>query len=124
MSQLDDFRAAVAAGNHEGMTATLAEDAVLYSPVTFKPFEGREAIAQLFSILVETFEDFRYIEEFQEEGKAALIFAARVGDRELQGLDWFRFDDDGRIAELTVMIRPMSAVIALAQAVGPKLAAA
>jgi hypothetical protein len=41
----------------------------------------------------------------------------------VEGLDLIRFDADGRIAELTVMVRPMSAVVALAEAVGPKLAA-
>jgi hypothetical protein len=124
MSAHAAFRAAVEARDHEGMVACLAPDAVLNSPVSFKPFEGREAVARLFEILLETFEDFRYVDEFDGEGKAALMFEARVGDRQLQGLDWFRFDSDGQIAELTVMIRPLTAVIALAEAVGPKLAAA
>ena len=118
------FRAAVEGGDHAGMVAALAPDAVLRSPVTFKPFEGREAVAGLFAILLEVFEDFHYTDEFETEGKAALVFSARVGDRQLQGLDLFRFGADGQIAELTVMVRPLSAVIALAEAVGPKLAAA
>ena len=44
------------------------------------------------------------------------MFEARVGDRELQGVDILKFDDDGRIAELTVMVRPMSGMHALAEA--------
>lgn len=124
MSSHAAFRAAVEAQDHEGMVAALAPDAVLNSPVSFKPFEGREAVSRLFAILLETFEDFRYTDEFEAEGSAALVFAARVGERQLQGLDLFRFDEAGQIAELTVMIRPLSAVIALAEAVGPKLAAA
>jgi hypothetical protein len=118
------FRAAIEAGDHAGMVAAFAPDAVLRSPVSFKPFEGREAISQLLAILLETFEDFRYTDEFEGEGKAALVFSARVGDRQLEGLDLFRFGPEGEIAELTVMVRPLSAVIALAEAVGPKLAAA
>jgi len=124
MSAAAAFRAAIEARDHEAMVAGFAPDAVLRSPVTFNPFEGREAIAQLLAILLETFEDFRYTDEFEAEGKAALVFRARVGDRELEGLDLFRFDADGSIAELTVMVRPLSAVIALAEAVGPKLAPA
>jgi hypothetical protein len=118
------FRAAIEARDHAGMVAAFAPDAVLRSPVSFKPFEGREAISTLLAILLETFEDFHYTDEFEGDGKAALIFRARVGDREVEGLDLFRFDAEGAIAELTVMVRPMSAVIALAEAVGPKLAAA
>jgi hypothetical protein len=118
------FKAAVEAGDHAGMTATLAPDAVLRSPVSFKPFEGREAVSSLFAILLETFEDFRYTDEFEADGKAALVFRARVGDRDVEGLDLFRFDDEGRIAELTVMVRPVSALMALGEAVGAKLTVA
>jgi hypothetical protein len=124
MSAHAAFRAAAETGDHAAMVATLAPGAVLRSPVSFKPFEGREAVSRLFAILLETFEDFRYTDEFEADGKAALVFTARVGDRELEGLDLFRFDADGQVAELTVMVRPLSAAIALAEAVGPKLAAA
>ena len=124
MSSHAAFRAAVEAGDHAGMVAALAPEAVLHSPVTFKPFEGREAVSRLFAILLETFEDFSYTDEFEADGRAALVFRARIGDREVEGLDLFRFDDDGLIADLTVMVRPLSGAIALAEAVGPKLAAA
>ena len=53
-----------------------------------------------------------------------LVFEARVGDRELQGLDLIRADADGRIAEFTVMIRPASGLMALAERMGPALQAA
>jgi hypothetical protein len=120
----DAFRKAVESADKQAMTAALAPEVVFNSPVKHVPFEGREAVEVLFTALLETFEDFRYTDEFETEGKAALVFSARVGDRELQGLDLFRFGADGQIAELTVMVRPLSAVIALAEAVGPKLAAA
>jgi hypothetical protein len=123
MSSLSDFRAAVEGGDHAGMVAALAPDPVLRSPVSFKPFEGREAVSRLFEILLEVFEDFRYTDEFEADGKAALIFNARVGDREVEGLDLFRLDDEGRIRELTVMVRPASGLMALGEAVGARLAA-
>ena len=123
MSDLAGFRAAVQSGDHAGMVAALAPDPVLRSPVSFKPFEGREAVSRLFEILLEVFEDFRYTDEFEADGKAALIFRTRVGDRDVEGLDLFRFDADGRIRELTVMVRPASAVMALGEAVGARLGA-
>jgi hypothetical protein len=55
---------------------------------------------------------------------AVLVFKARVGDRDLDGVDILRFDGDGRIAELIVMVRPMSAVTALAEAMAARLAEA
>jgi hypothetical protein len=64
------------------------------------------------------FENFRYVARFEEGDAAALIFKARVGDREVDGLDLLRFDGDGKVAELMVMVRPMSGLNALAEAMG------
>jgi len=124
MRSANAFRSAVEAGDLEGMMARFAEKAVLHSPVTFTPFEGRAAIQQLLTILFEVFQDFKYTDELKaEDGTAALIFRARVGDRDLQGLDLIRFDESGLIRDLTVMIRPRSAIEALLAEVGPRLAA-
>ena len=123
MGKVNAFRSAVEASDLEAMMATFAEDAVLNSPVTFKPFEGRAAIRQLLAILFEVFKDFRYTDELvAEDGTAALVFAARVADRDLQGLDLIRFDGSGLIRDLTVMVRPRSALEALLAEVGPRLA--
>jgi hypothetical protein len=115
------FRTAVEAGDHAGMVDALAPDVKFNSPVAFKPFEGREAVSKLFEALLETFEDFRYTDEIDAGGVHALIFRARVGDKELEGLDLLRMDEDGKIAEFTVMVRPASGLMALGQAMAPKV---
>jgi len=121
-----DFRRAVEARDLDAMMAPFAEDAVLHSPVTFKPFEGRAAIRTLLGILLEVFRDFRYTDALASEDGAthALVFRARVGERDLEGLDLIRFDGAGRIRDFTVMVRPRSALDALLAEVGPRLAAA
>jgi limonene-1,2-epoxide hydrolase len=118
------FRAAVESQDHAGMVDALAPDVIFHSPVTFKPFEGREAVAALLGVVMRTFEDFRYTDEVDGDGVKALVFKARVGDREVEGLDLLRFDADGKIADFTVMVRPLSATMALAEAVGKGLEAA
>jgi SnoaL-like domain len=124
MSQAaSDFRAAIERRDLDGMVAALADDVVLHSPVSFKPFEGKEAVARLFEILLRTFEDFRYTDELAGEEVHALIFRARVGDRDVEGLDLVRPGPDGRIVDFTVMVRPLTGVVALAEAVGAQLAA-
>jgi len=115
------FRAAVEAQDRDGMVAALAPEVVFHSPITFRPFEGREAVSTLFGVLLETFEDFRYTDEVDGDGVKALVFEARVGDRQVQGLDLLRFDADGLIADFTVMVRPLTAAMALAEAVGKGL---
>jgi hypothetical protein len=114
---------AVEAHRLDAIIDAFAEDAVLHSPVQFKPFEGRAAITQLLRILVEVFEDFRYTDQLESPGGAlGLIFRARIGDRQVEGLDLLRFNDLGLIEEVTVMVRPLSALEALLAAVGPRLA--
>ena len=73
---------------------------------------------------MQVFEDFQYVERFDRGDAAALIFKARIGDRELDGLDLLRFGDDGLVRELTVMVRPLSAANALAEAMQARLATA
>ncbi len=117
------FRKAVETRNLDDMISAFEIDAVLHSPVTFKPFEGREAIRQLFGILLEVFEEFRYTDELDSgDGVKALIFRARVHDRDVEGIDILRFDDSGLIRDFTIMVRPRSALEVLLGEVGSRLA--
>jgi hypothetical protein len=120
----DRFRAAAEGKDFSALDELFAEDVSFRSPVVFKPYEGREAIAMILGAVVEVFEEFRYTDQIESSETAVLMFEARVGDRELNGVDILRFDADGRIRELIVMVRPMSGVNALAEAMQAKLAAA
>ena len=115
------FREAVEAGDIDAAVALFAEDATLDSPVAFKPFAGIEAVGFVLRAVFETFEEFRYTDELESEGSSALIFRAKVGEREVEGLDLIRLNAEGRIANLTVMIRPLSGLTALAEAMGKKV---
>ena len=119
------FRRGVESRDMAVMMDAFADGAVLHSPITFKPFEGKEAIARLLGILMQVFQDFRYTDELTaEDGTKALIFRTRVGERDVEGLDLIRFDDAGRIRDFTVMVRPRSAVEALLKEVSSRLMAA
>lgn len=119
------FRAAIEAKDLDAAVALLHEDVVFRSPVVFTPYEGREALRQILAAVIDVFEDFRYVREIGADGAPdhALVFEARVGDKQLQGCDFIHFDPDGAIDEFTVMVRPMQAMLALAEAMRAKLAA-
>ena len=121
MTESHPFRTAAEGRDVDAMVELLTPDVVLNSPVKFKPFEGREAVRALFNVLFEVFEDFRYTDELSGDGVHALIFRARVGDREIEGLDLLRPGPDGAIAEITVMVRPQSGLQAVGEAVGRRL---
>jgi SnoaL-like protein len=119
----DSFRQAAEAGNHEGLMAALSEHVVFRSPIVFKPYEGREAVAPILAAVFTVFEDFRYVDQLEGKDSATLLFKARVGDRELDGLDYLRFGEHGLVSELTVMVRPLSAANALAETMRARLEA-
>jgi hypothetical protein len=106
------------------MIESLAPGVTFHSPVTFKPFEGRDAVGVVLGAVMEVFEDFRYTDELSGGGVHALVFEATVGGRDVQGLDLLRLDSDGLIEDLTVMVRPLSATLALRDAMGRQLGVA
>lgn len=126
MSAASDFRAAVEHEDIEAVSALLAEDIAFHSPATFHPFLGRETVTKLLTLVLHTFEDFRYTDELETQGEGvhALIFRAAIGGRELEGIDLLRLDEEGLIADFTVMLRPLSGLVPFAQAMGEKAAAA
>ncbi|MDJ0382303.1 nuclear transport factor 2 family protein [Streptomyces sp. G-G2] len=130
-STVDRFRAAVDRRDLTALNELFTEDVRLYSPVKFTPFEGLPMVAGLFGVLLRTFEDFRYVGRFEgaaqtaadgtEAPAAVLVFRATVDGKEIHGIDLLHLEGDGgegaRIREITVMVRPQSAVVALGQAV-------
>lgn len=119
------FREAVEAGDFEAGIALLAEDVVFRSPIVFKPYEGRQAVALLLRAVSRVFEDFRYVREIGAPGAQdhALVFKARVGEREIEGCDFLHTDAAGMIDEFVVMVRPLSGALALAEAMKAQLEA-
>lgn len=103
------------------MTEALREDVVLHSPILFRGFEGRDAVLFVLSHVIEVFEDFEYTDEVADDGTVVLRFKANVGDYELEGIDFLELDADGKVAELTVFMRPMSALTRFNERMGERL---
>ncbi|MCM1975825.1 MULTISPECIES: nuclear transport factor 2 family protein [Streptomyces] len=114
------FREAIEKWDLDAAEALLAEDVVFTSPVVFKPYPGKAMTAAILRGVARVFEDFHYVREISDtDGRDhALVFKARVGDREIQGCDFLHVNDEGLIDEFTVMVRPLSAAQALAEAMG------
>ncbi len=119
------FRAAVEAEDIEAAVACLAPDVEFFSPFAFRPFTGHESVSGVLRAVFETFEDFRYTDELSgPDGAGVLVFRARVGETQLEGIDLVRSArEDGLIEEFTVMVRPANGLMALGEAMGPKVAA-
>jgi hypothetical protein len=124
MAEPHPFRRAAEAKDLEAMTATLREDVELHSPILFRGFEGRELVAGVLTHVAATLEDLEYTDELTGEGTVVLRFKARVGDRELEGIDYLTLDDEGKVTDLTVFMRPMSALTAFNEQMSQRLGVA
>jgi SnoaL-like protein len=120
----DPFRAAVDALDLDAFLATLSPSVVLHGPVPPVPLRGKDGVKALFEILFRTFVDLRFVGEYtSDDGAELLHFRWRIGEQEVEGVDMMRFDAEGLIEDYTVMVRPLSAVVALREAVWSQLGA-
>ena len=106
-----------------GLDELLDDDVVFYSPIVFTPQEGKE-ITKLY--LAGGRPDparrptvprgsgggggFRYTKQVLAGDTAVLEFETTVEGKYVNGVDIIRCNDDGRIVEFRVMIRPLQAM--------------
>ncbi len=116
-STVERLRAALEGRDLDAAIALMAPDVVFRSPIVHKPYQGPAAVRALLEGVMAIFEDFRYERTIGAPDAAdhALVFAARIGDRELQGCDFLHVNDEGLVDEFVVMVRPLTGAHALAE---------
>jgi ketosteroid isomerase-like protein len=120
---VERWKAAVAARDAVGLAELLCGDVVFRSPVVHTQTTGREPTTLILTAVTEVFGELEYTHEYLDgAGGVTLQFRTTVADDngrrlEVEGVDVFRLDDEGLIASLTVMLRPLSAT----QAVGARM---
>ncbi|MEU0586562.1 nuclear transport factor 2 family protein [Streptomyces sp. NPDC006132] len=114
------FRKAVENGDLDAVAALLADDVVFTSPVAFKPYPGKAITTAILRAVTQVLDNFTYVREIANpDGRDhAFVFTASIAGKKLQGCDFLHFDEDGKIDDFTVMVRPLSAAHALSEAMG------
>jgi SnoaL-like protein len=119
-TQKTPLRAAMEASDHDAVVACFAPEISLLSPIFDVPFEGRKRAADLFAVLIEILDDLEYTAEIP--GDPHVLHArASVSGTPLEIIDLLRFDDQGKIREMTVLLRPFPGIAAFMDAMAPKL---
>jgi SnoaL-like domain len=123
---MQEFRTALESRDLEGVVALLADDVIFRSPAVHAPYRGRAQVKPLLAAVGEVLEDFRFTRQIGAPRAAdqALVFQARVGDREVEGCDFIHANADGLIDELYVMFRPLSGLMAFSEAMKRQLSTA
>lgn len=112
----------VASRDWDSLPSLLAEDVVFRNPAVLDSYRGKGAMVAVLRAVFSVLEDFTYLRHFGRETGYVLEFSARVGNESLFGVDLMEFDQQGKITDFMVMMRPASAVINLAAEAGKRLA--
>ena len=90
----------------------LASDAVFHSPVVHSPQLWRALTHAYLSAAFQVFfnDSCRYVREVAEGNDAVLEFEVEIDGIRVNGVDMMRWNDDGRIVDFKVMIRPLKAI--------------
>jgi hypothetical protein len=118
------FRDAVERRDLAALIALFSEEVVFRSPAVHTPYQGRDQVKPLLRAVGQVLKDFSYTRQIgaPRSRDHALVFRGRIGDHALEGCDFIHVDQQGLIDELYVMIRPLSGLIALAEAIRRQLA--
>ncbi len=121
---LEKWHAMVAESNLAELPSILHPKAVFRSPMAHTPYPSAQAVQLILGTVVKVFEDFTYHRQFVDaDGQNVVLeFSAKVNGKELKGIDMVRFDEEGKIVDFEVMVRPMSGLQALGEEMGKRLA--
>ena len=113
-----ELQRAAEAHDPQAFIALLAPDIVVRSPITQRiRFEGIEQAGDLFERVFAEISDIRFYETIGEGESSQVIFwRGRVGRHYLEEANLLRLDEQGRVREMTVFMRPLPGLLALATA--------
>ncbi|WP_448119179.1 nuclear transport factor 2 family protein [Pseudomonas serbica] len=119
------WHAMIRTGDLQALPALLDPDAVFRSPMAHTPYPGAPVVSMILNTVFNVFEDFTYHRELASADglNVVLEFSARVGEKQLKGIDMIRFNEQGKIVDFEVMVRPLSGLQALGEEMGRRLGA-
>ena len=120
-SFLAEWHRVVREKDRGAIAALLADDVSIGAPPYWTRLEGRELVAHLLGIILAIIEGFEYHRQWSEGRELALEFTGTVDGKELQGIDLISLNENGKIARLDVLMRPLNGIKALREAVAPRM---
>ena len=113
-----------------GLDSLLHEDVVFYSPIVYTPQRGRDITKMYLKAAGANLspnqdgdpgaaasgaadsgnKGFGYVKEVLSGNTAILEFETTVGGKYINGVDIIECDDQGKIVEFRVMVRPLQAI--------------
>ena len=111
LTHVHAFVAAMQRRDLAGMLANMADEVVLKTPLAAEPLNGKAALTPVVTALLSVVDAFDFREIMQGPDHVSSFFTVRVGEIELEGMDFWRLNAAGLIAEMTVLWRPLPAIV-------------
>lgn len=118
LSHIHAFTSAMQRKDLEAMLTHMADDVILKTPLVAEPFIGKTAIRPVVEALLRVVDKFDFRETMQGPEHVSEYFKVTVGSIELDGMDYWRINEAGLIQEMTVLWRPLPAVVAVQRKLG------
>jgi hypothetical protein len=99
-----DLLQAISGRDREALAARVADDVVFYGPAT--TYRGRDQVVDVLATVGSVLEDITKTREVE----TVTFLTGRVGDEELDGALVEIKDSEGRLAEITLLLRPLAGV--------------
>jgi predicted SnoaL-like aldol condensation-catalyzing enzyme len=115
-----------AGGDPARLAALIADDCVFHSPVVHTPQAGRAVVMAYLLAAAKVLgnDSFHYVRELVDGDEMMLEFMTELDGIAINGVDIIRFNDEGKISDFKVMVRPLKAINKVWEMMGAQLAAA
>ena len=122
MNPIKKWHKLMKSNNFSKFDELLDENCIFYSPVVFTPIRGREMTKLYLMAAGGVFGEgsskeeesrskpFKYIKEVIDKNSAVLEFESTIDGIYINGIDLMTWNDDGKITEFKVIVRPLQAV--------------
>ncbi|HZB90026.1 MAG TPA: nuclear transport factor 2 family protein [Stellaceae bacterium] len=109
LTHIHAFTAAMQRKDLDAMLTHMTDDVVLRTPLLAEALAGKAALRPVVGDLLAVVDRFDFREILPGPRHVASFFKLWVGSTELDGMDYWRLDEAGLIAEMTVLWRPLPA---------------
>ncbi|PLS20039.1 nuclear transport factor 2 family protein [Neptunicoccus cionae] len=118
---IEKFKEIASKGDEAGMLTILADQVEFRPPTYFATWTGKEPVAAVLGHVGQVFEDFKYRRVMGDCKDWALEFQCKIGELDAVGVDLLTLDDEGKIINFEVVMRPYKSIGALKEAMMQKV---
>ena len=109
---IEKWHEVIESGSAELLSDIIADNCIFYSPVVFSPQEGKEITIKYLTAAAMVFgvDSFLYTKELINKNNACLEFELEINKIHINGIDLITWNDENKIIEFRVFIRPLKGV--------------